>query len=68
MPRPATKLYATLTVEGTSMYEIVLTEAEYNDPAERAKAEKQAMKIPDSARPIVWADVTENEAFWNEED
>ena len=55
--------FATLTKDGTAMYEIVLTEDEYNDPQIRAKAETQAARISDCSNPVQWADVTENDAF-----
>jgi hypothetical protein len=64
--RPKCKLFATLSVQGTAMSETLLTEAEYRDPVVRQRTEAEALGIDDAAKPIQWADVTENEAFWPE--
>lgn len=67
MSRPQTRLFACVSDQGTAMYETVLTEDEYNNPEMRAEAERTALAAPDCPR-IQWEDVTDNEAFWDDED
>jgi hypothetical protein len=58
--------WALISDQGTAMLETELSDGEYSDPAARLQMEQYAPD--DSAKPLQWADVTENDAFYDDMD
>lgn len=61
---PNPRMYALLSEQGTAMTETLLTEEEFNNGVIRLRVERAPPD--DAARPLTWADVSDNDACRDE--
>jgi hypothetical protein len=65
--KPTTKLYACVREDGTVIQDCVLAEDDFNSPVHRHGIEELALSVGGCSR-ILWADVTDVEALWLDDD